>query len=399
MALPSASLAAATLAGSSMPSCSQALSAASRGRATRRRFIVSGIGARCANLSGAAGAAPAMTLRSTIEALTDGNRTRLQEGRRRATLATGPLQLGQAQRALATGHDRPRCDDLARCALARHHLGPPDLDGLAGQRRDTAGEWVEGTQPALDHGRRLRPGYRALGLFDLVGIGHALGRLGRLRQATAGRQLQRLDDEPPAQRGQAVVQRGGAVGRADGLACHQAHGPGVEPGVHLHDGDPGLGVAGLDRAVDGRRAAPARQQGRMDVQAAAPRGVQHPLRQDQAIGGHHHHVGVRRDQRLAGRLGVRGVFAVQLQALRLRHRQARRQRALLDGRGLQLHAAAGRAVGLGQHQGHREAGAQQRVQRDGRELGRTGKNDSHAQARLRTAGCASWPRPLPRESS
>jgi hypothetical protein len=79
--------------------------------------------------------------------------------------------------------------------------------------------------------------------------------------------------------------------------------------------------------------------------------IQHPLRQDQAVGGHHHGIGLGGQQRRAGGSSVFGVFAVQAQAARLATAMPC-QRALLDGRGLQLHARGLRAVGLRQHQGH-----------------------------------------------
>jgi hypothetical protein len=126
-----------------------------------------------------------------------------------------------------------------------------------------------------------------------VRVADAFGRLGLRAQAATGGQLQRLDDQAPAQRGQAVVQAGRGVGLGDGQALFQQHVAGVQARIHLHDGDAGLGVAGLDGAVDGRRAAPARQQRGVDVEAAQARRVEHPLRQDQAVGGHHHHVGLR----------------------------------------------------------------------------------------------------------
>ena len=72
------------------------------------------------------------------------------------------------------------------------------------------------------------------------------------------------------------------------------HRPGIEPGLHLHDGDAGFGIAGQDRALDRRRAAPARQQRGVDVDAAEARHVEHRLRQDQAVGGDHHDVGADR---------------------------------------------------------------------------------------------------------
>lgn len=80
----------------------------------------------------------------------------------------------------------------------------------------------------------------------------------------------------------------------------------------------------------------------------------------------------------AGGGGLFGVFAVQAQAARLGHGNAVLQRALLDGRGLQLHAAPGGTVGLGQHQGDGKARSEQAFKGNARELGRAGKNDDQA---------------------
>ena len=49
------------------------------------------------------------------------------------------------------------------------------------------------------------------------------------------------------------------------------HRPGVEPALHLHDRDSRHPIAGEDRALDRRGAAPARQQRGMDVEAAIAR--------------------------------------------------------------------------------------------------------------------------------
>ena len=254
----------------------------------------------------------------------------------------------------------------------------PDLDGFIAVLRGATWEGVEGAQAPGNGLGILAPVDLAFGLFDLVRVVHAFGRLGRARQAAAGAHLQRLDDEAPAQVGQLVVQAGRGVVGGDGQALDQAHVARVQARIHLHDGDAGLGITGLDGAVDGGGAAPARQQAGVDVQAAARRRIEHPLRQDQPVGGHDHDIGLGRFDGGAGGGGLFGVFAVQAQAARLGHGNAMLQRALLDGRGLQLHAAPGRTVGLGQHQGDGEARGEQAFKGNARELGRAGKNDSHA---------------------
>ena len=67
---------------------------------------------------------------------------------------------------------------------------------------------------------------------------------------------------------QAVVQFAGGGLRTDGDALHHADRAGIEPFLHLHHRDAGLGIAGHDGALDGGGAAPARQERGMQVEAA-----------------------------------------------------------------------------------------------------------------------------------
>jgi hypothetical protein len=193
-----------------------------------------------------------------------------------------------------------------------------------------------------------------------------------------------------AQSSQAVVQHGGGVGRQDGLGAHQQHVARVQARVHLHDGDAGLRVTGLNGAVYGRSTAPAWQQRSVDIEAATGWQVQGPLRQDQAISGHDHGLGLLVDfggqQGLAGGGGVFGVFAVQAQAAGLGHGHRVVPSPLFNGRRLEFHAAPSRAVGLGQHQhnlvpcgvqgGHGHLG----------KFGRARKNQTHAVLSARLFG-------------
>ena len=182
-------------------------------------------------------------------------------------------------------------------------------------------------------------------------IRHAFSRLRRARQAAAGAHLQGIHNHAPTQISQLVVHAGGGIGGGNGQALYQAHVTGVQTDVHLHDGHTRLRITRFNGTVNRRSPAPARQERGMDIQAAFGWQIQHPLRQDQAIGGHHHHVSLRIQQGLARRSSIFGVFAIQAQAQGLHHGNAVLQRTLLDGRGLQLHATARRAVWLGQHQG------------------------------------------------
>ena len=168
--------------------------------------------------------------------------------------------------------------------------------------------------------------------------------------------------------------------RSDGQALGQQHAARVQALVHLHDGHARLRVARLDGAVYGRRAPPARQQAGVNVQAAQARHLQRPDRQDEAVGGHHHHVGLHRLHRRAGRLRLVGKAPIQPQAARLKHLacgQAVRQRPLLDGRSLLFHAPAGGPVRLGEHQRHFKAGRAQALQRHAGKFGRASEDDFH----------------------
>ncbi len=116
-------------------------------------------------------------------------------------------------------------------------------------------------------------------------------------------------------------------------------GAGVEPGFHHHGLHAGHLVASHDGALDRRSAAPAWQEGGVNVHAAKPGRIQNGLRQDEAIGDHH--------SRIEAQLSKSGLLIIALE---------RSGRAYLDalflgiamhwGRG-QLLAASGRARRLG----------------------------------------------------
>ena len=53
---------------------------------------------------------------------------------------------------------------------------------------------------------------------------------------------------------------------ADADLAYEQHVAGVEPFVHIHYGDSGRRVAGFDRGLDGRCAAPAREDGCVEIQ-------------------------------------------------------------------------------------------------------------------------------------
>jgi hypothetical protein len=134
----------------------------------------------------------------------------------------------------------------------------------------------------------------------------------------------------------------GCVGVFDGVAVGAYHGTGVEAGIHLHNAHAGFGVARFDGALYRGGTAPARQQRGVDVEAAVCGCVEHGLRQNQPIGGHHHHIGILRAQK--------GLCFFVAQGCGLGDGQAQFKRGLFYRAGLKLHAAAFGAVGLGEHQ-------------------------------------------------
>ena len=94
-----------------------------------------------------------------------------------------------------------------------------------------------------------------------------------------------MRDQLGAERGEDRREVAGGVARADRRAKLARHRAGVEAFLHAHEVDAGLGVAGHDRALHRRRAAPARQQRSVNVEAAELRRGEHGRRQDEPIGG------------------------------------------------------------------------------------------------------------------
>ena len=127
-------------------------------------------------------------------------------------------------------------------------------------------------------------------LVDLFRVRHAIRGLGGRRQRACRQGVERLDDQARAHIRQRVVQFARRHVGADFQLFFQHHVTGIEARVHLHDGDAGLRVARFDGALNGRRTAPARQQGRVDVETAVGGRIQDRLGQNQAVS--HHHGGV-----------------------------------------------------------------------------------------------------------
>ena len=259
-----------------------------------------------------------------------------------------------------------------RC-LFSHYCGTSTASAVHHTRHTR--KRIKGAHPPLHHGGRPGPVHTGFGLFNFVCIGHTLARLHlRLKPPHL---REGLHDHAATQVGQLVVQHSGGVCGLNRQALAQQHVAGIQPRVHLHDSHAGDGIARFNRAVNRCRAAPARQQGGVDVQAAVAGCIQHPLRQDQTVSGDDHHIGLGlRDGGLRGLCVVRE-FTVQPQAARLRHRDVVRQSELLDRRGLQLHAATCRTVGLGQNQHHLVPGRVQLRQRHAGKFGGARKNHTH----------------------
>ena len=89
------------------------------------------------------------------------------------------------------------------------------------------------------------------------------------------------------------------IERVDRYRPPADHGAGIESPFHPHDGDAGLPVSCQDRALDGGGPAPARQERGVDIETPEARRRKDRLRQDQAIGGHHRHIGRERAEPVA----------------------------------------------------------------------------------------------------
>ena len=205
---------------------------------------------------------------------------------------------------------------------------------------------IEGTYVTTYFHGGARPVDAQLFLVDLGGVGDTGLRLWLEDQAARGQLVQRRHDGLGANVGQTVMQGAGGIGLEDGHDMTCTHRTRVQAGFHLHDADAGLRIASLDGPLDGGCTAPARQQRGMDVQTAQPGQIQHRLRQQQAIGGHHHHVRLQGSQSgqcflgfLVGGLtpypallGLIGSRKADAQRLRLKDWKIGSQCTLLDGR-------------------------------------------------------------------
>mmetsp|Transcript_18880 Transcript_18880/g.46349 ORF Transcript_18880/g.46349 Transcript_18880/m.46349 type:complete len:463 (-) Transcript_18880:12-1400(-) len=119
-------------------------------------------------------------------------------------------------------------------------------------------------------------------LLDLPGVrGGGLGRLRRRLQAVDA--VDDVDHHLRAPLGELVVELPAGRPGEKRLLVPGEDRPRVHPLVELHDADAGRFVPGDDRPRQGRRAAPPRQEGGVDVQAAERLGLEDGLRQEQPV--------------------------------------------------------------------------------------------------------------------
>ena len=112
------------------------------------------------------------------------------------------------------------------------------------------------------------------------------------RDAAASQRRHGAHDQIGAQRRQRIVQLAAGHIQRDRQPLGHQHRPGIQALIHQHGHHAGFRVACLDRAVDGGRPAPARQQRGMDIDAAKCRRIKDRLRQDQAIRRNHRDIGL-----------------------------------------------------------------------------------------------------------
>ncbi len=155
---------------------------------------------------------------------------------------------------------------------------------------------------------------------------------------------QGLDEQRGAQDGQFIAEGAGVIIWQDGEGALVEHGAGVDARVHAHDGDAGLGVAVEDGGLDGGGAAPARQEGGVDVDTAVFGQIEHGRAQDLTEGGDNDQVG-------GPGLQLGQGFGL-AQARRLDGGQAQFLCQPFDGRRGEGPTAPGRTIGLGDHTDH-----------------------------------------------
>jgi hypothetical protein len=115
------------------------------------------------------------------------------------------------------------------------------------------------------------PVERGLGLDDLRRERRELGSLRRCDRAAGQEVGQRSRERLRRERREPFVERGRRVLAVDRRRAHEVDGAGVEACVHLHHTDARRGVTREHGALNRRRAAPARQDRSVQVDAAQAR--------------------------------------------------------------------------------------------------------------------------------
>ena len=217
--------------------------------------------------------------------------------RRRHPPLAGRLQLQNPQPTLPAAHDQIGSDIAGAGGPSSSTSRPPDQAGPVADARPRADVRRQRPHPAVELDRRARPVEHPVGRGDLFGVGDALGRL-RLRR--------RLLQQRPLEQRHAQLQRparttpASSCGPIANRCCGQDR-PGVELGGDRDHRHRRLGVAGHDRPLDRRRAAPARQRRGMQVDQRI--GRQQRLADDLAEGDHDAGISLRRLEAGILRLG------------------------------------------------------------------------------------------------
>ena len=167
----------------------------------------------------------------------------------------------------------------------------------------------------------------------------------------------------------AVEQLAGSLACADRRLAGQQHIAGVQSLRHQHGGNAGFLIACDDRPLNRRRAAPARQERAVDVDAAARRNVEHGLRQQLAVGND--------DDDLGSKLTQARLLLLFFERIRLKDRDAVRESKLLDRRRGQDLLAALRLIRLRVDRRDLMTGVQKRLKARYGKIRRAHENNAH----------------------
>ncbi len=222
-----------------------------------------------------------------------------QESARIERRAARPLQPQKAKDALAAGDRKPVVEHGAR------HCLPPDpadrsrhtpVSARRSSRKKRRAK-DQSPNPALQLDRSQPPVEPAFLAANFRGVGHPILRL-RTRNEPALREHPRARPASSGRRALPALPRGWRRRvAADRHLLLQQDRPGIKPLLHLHDRDPGRSVAGQQCPLDRCRAAPARQQRGVHIEAAETWHRQDLGGQDQAIGSDDGRVDAQLDER------------------------------------------------------------------------------------------------------